>query len=85
LNTAMFKRGKICLVADIIQTVIEPLGNSRQVVFFVRDKMKNIYRVPKSEVVMMGVINSANKPSLKSAKQKRKDKKANRSIKAAAI
>ena len=85
MTTIMFKRGKICLVADIFNVVIEPLGNSRQVVFFCVDKLKNIYRVPKSEVVMMGVINSANKPSIKSAKQKRKDKKSNRRIKAAAI
>ena len=52
MTTIMFHRDKICLVADIILTVLEPLGNSRQVVFFCRDKAGNKYRVPKSEVVM---------------------------------
>ena len=66
MQTIMFKRGKICLVADIIQTVLEPLGNSRQVVFFCRDKSGNRYRVPKSEAVLM----SESKP--KKDKEKRR-------------
>jgi len=85
VQTIMFRKGKLCLVADVFNVVIEPLGNSRQVVFFCKSKDGHKYRVPKSEVVMMGVINSANKPSLKSAKQKRKGKKSNRRITAEAI
>jgi len=85
LQTIIIQRGGKRLLADIIQTVIEPLGNSRQVVFFCRDKAGNKYRVPKSEVVAKGVTNSANKPSIKSSKQKRKDKKSNRRITAEAI
>jgi len=80
----MFKREKP-IVADIFNVVIEPLGNTRQVVFFCQDKADNKYRVPKSEVVAKGVTNSANKPSIKSTKQKRKGKKSNRRITAAAI
>jgi len=67
LTTIMFRRGKTFLVADIILTALEPLGNSRQVVFFCRDKDGNKYRVPKSEVVVMG-----RKPESRSKKKKRK-------------
>ena len=84
MKTIIFRREKP-IVAEIFLTITEPLGNSREVVFFCKSKDGHKYRVPKSEVVMMGVINNANKPSLKSAKQKRKGKKSNRSIKAAAI
>lgn|GEM_PF-3914362 len=69
MTTIMFHRGKICLVADIIQTVLEPLDDKRQVVFFCRDKSGNKYRVPKSEVVLQG----ASKPERgKKDKKKRK-------------
>jgi hypothetical protein len=52
MTTIMFRRGSVCLVADIIQTVIEPLdAQTRQVVFFVRDSAGNKYRVQKSDVV----------------------------------
>ena len=67
MTTIMFRRGKTFLVADIILTALEPLGNSRQVVFFCRDKDGNKYRVPKSEVVVMG-----RKPESRSKKKKRK-------------
>lgn len=68
MTTIMFKRGKICLVADIFQTIIEPLDeNKRQVVFFCQSKDGKRYRVPKSEVVMM----SESKPK-KDKKKKRK-------------
>jgi len=54
MTTIMFKRGDICLVGDIILTALEPLGESRQVVFFCKDKSGNKYRVPKSEVLLRG-------------------------------
>lgn len=66
MTTIMFRRGKHCLVGEVILTVLEPLGNSRQVVFFCRDKAKKRYRVPKSEVISM----TTNKP--KKGKKKRK-------------
>lgn len=53
-QTIMFPRGKVFIVANIINVVIEPLGNSRQVVFFCIDKGGRKYRVPKSEVVSIG-------------------------------
>lgn len=68
MTTIMFRRGDKCLVADIFQTIIEPLDeHNRQVVFFCRDKLGNRYRVPKSEVVMRTEIKPA-----KSKKKKRK-------------
>ena len=85
MQTIIIQRGSKRLIVDIFNIVIEPLGNSRQVVFFCRDKMGNKYRVPKSEIVVKGVTNSANKPSLKSAKPKRKGKKSNRRIEAEAV
>jgi len=69
MTTIMFKREKP-IVADIFNVVLEPLGNSRQVVFFCKDKMKNIYRVPKSEVVAKCASQPASKP--KKDKKKRK-------------
>lgn len=50
-QTILFPRGKVHIAARVIKTVIEPLGNSRQVVFFCQDKAGTRYRVPKSEVV----------------------------------
>jgi len=54
-QTVMFPRKKNFIVANVISTVLEPLDNSntRQVVFFCQDKAKNIYRVPRSEVVKL--------------------------------
>ncbi len=52
----MFPRGKVFVAAKIIKTVIEPLGNSRQVVFFCQDKAGTRYRVPKSEAHSMCAI-----------------------------
>jgi len=69
LQTIMFRKGEVCPVADIILTVIEPLGNSRQVVFFCRDKMGNKYRVPKSEIVAKCVSKPENKPKEKKRKR----------------
>lgn len=50
-QTIMFPRGNVHVVANVIKTVLEPLGNTRQVVFFCQDKAGRKYRVPKSEVV----------------------------------
>lgn len=52
----LFPRGKTTIAATIIKTVLEPLdtGNGRQVVFFCQDKNGKRYRVPKSEVLLMG-------------------------------
>lgn len=52
----MFPRGKTFVAATIIKTVLEPLetGNGRQVVFFCQDKAGQKYRVPKSQVAVMG-------------------------------
>lgn len=59
MTTIMFRRGDKCLVAEIFQTIIEPLDETnRQVVFFCRDKLGNRYRVPKGEVVMKSEGNS---------------------------
>ena len=54
-QTVMFPRKKNFVTANIISTVLEPLDNSdvHQVVFFCQDKAKNIYRVPRSEVVKL--------------------------------
>lgn len=49
----MFLRNKTYVAAKIISTTIEPLGNSRQVVFFCQDVSGKRYRVPKSEVANM--------------------------------
>ena len=52
-QTVMFTRKKGFIVANIISTVLEPLGDSHQVVFFCKDKAGNKYRVPRSEVVRL--------------------------------
>ena len=51
-----FNREGRNIAATIIKTAIEPLDNSneRQVVFFCQDKAGKRYRVPKSEVLLMG-------------------------------
>lgn len=55
-QTILFPRGKVFIAAKIIKTVIEPLGNTRQVVFFAQDSGGNRYRVPKSEAHSMCAI-----------------------------
>jgi hypothetical protein len=52
----LFPRGKTIIAATIIKTVLEPLdtGNGRQVVFFCQDKTGKKYRVPRSDVLVMG-------------------------------
>ena len=50
----MFPRNGTHIAATIIQTVLEPLGDKRQVVFFCQDKSGKKYRVPKSEVAILG-------------------------------
>lgn len=49
-----FQREGRNILAEVIGTNIEPLGNTRQVVFFCRDSEGNRYRVPKSEVIVQG-------------------------------
>lgn len=71
MTTIMFKRGKVCLIADIFQTVIEPLDDKRQVVFFCQTKDGTRYRVPKSEVIAKCASQPASKPK-KEKKKKRK-------------
>ena len=68
----MFPRGKTFIAATIIKTVLEPLDNSdkHQVVFFVQDKAGRRYRVPKSQVAVMG-----SKPKEKKKGRGRKCKK----------
>ena len=67
MATIMFKREKP-IVADIFNVVLEPLGNSRQVVFFCQSKDGRRYRVPKSEVV----AKCASRPASKPKKEKKK-------------
>jgi len=68
-QTILFRRGDICLVGDIILTVLEPLGlDNRQVVYFCRDKGGNKYRVPRSEVLMRATVD---KPKKKEKKRRR--------------
>ena len=69
MQTIIIQRGGKRILADIIQTVLEPLGNSRQVVFFCKSKDGHKYRVPKSEVVARCVSKPENKPK---EKKKRK-------------
>ena len=69
----MFPRNGTYIAATIIKTVIEPLGNSRQVVFFCQDKGGSRYRVPKSEVAIMG-SKPREKPRVK-RKERKRDKK----------
>jgi hypothetical protein len=70
LQTIIIQRGGKRLLADIFNTVIEPLdANNRQVVYFCRDKSGNKYRVPKSEVVARCVSQSENKPKEKKRKR----------------
>ena len=52
MTTILLRRGTHCLVGELILTALEPLGESHQVVYFVRDKAGNKYRVPRSEVVL---------------------------------
>ena len=75
----MFPRGKTTIAATIIKTVLEPLdtGNGRQVVFFCQDKSGKKYRVPKSEVIAMGVSPIAAKPK---GKKKARGKKCKKSM-----
>ena len=69
MTTIMFRRGSVCLVADIIQTVTEPLdAQARQVVFFCKDSAGKKYRVEKSDVVAQ----CASRPESKIKKKKRK-------------
>ena len=70
----LFPRGKTIIAAKITKTVLEPLdtGNGRQVVFFCQDKAGKRYRVPKSEVIAMGVSPIAAKPK---GKKKARGKK----------
>ena len=69
MTTIMFRRGKLFLVADIIQTVLEPLDeHKRQVVYFCQDKAGKRYRVPKGDVVSTCIV----KPKVKAKKKKKK-------------
>jgi len=69
MTTIMFRRGDVCRVAEIFQTIIEPLDEyNRQVVFFCKDKSGRKYHVYKSEVLMTGVVES--KPKEKKKKRK---------------
>ena len=71
-RTIMFKRDKVFIVADIFQTVLEPLDDKkRQVVYFCRDSSGKKYRVPKSEVVMTSVVDKPKKAKTKKKKGKR--------------
>jgi hypothetical protein len=49
-----FNREGRNIFADIIKTAIEPLDNTHQVVFFCQDSDGYRYRVPKSDVLVMG-------------------------------
>lgn len=64
----LFPRGKTFVAATIIKTVLEPLDNSdkHQVVFFCQDKDGQRYRVPKSQVALMG-----SKPKEKKGRKKK--------------
>ena len=50
IQAIAFYRGDYKIIADILKTVIEPLGESHQVVFFCREGDR-VYRVPKSEAL----------------------------------
>ena len=68
MQTIIIQRGSKRLIVDIFNVVIEPLGNSRQVVFFCKSKDGHKYRVPKSDVV----AKCASQPASKTKKEKKK-------------
>lgn len=53
MQTIVFARQNRFIHADIISTTTEPLGSTRQVVFFCRDESGKLYRVPKREAVLL--------------------------------
>jgi len=70
--TIIFKRNSQNIMAEIFRTTIEPLdtGNGKQVVFFCQDANGRRYRVPKSEVLILG-----KQSKLKEKKTKKKARK----------
>jgi hypothetical protein len=71
-STIIFKRNGQNIIAKIFKTTIEPLdtGNGKQVVFFCQDANGRRYRVPKSEVLILG-----KQSKLKEKKTKKKARK----------
>ena len=71
-STIIFKRNGQNIIAKIFKTTIEPLdtGTGKQVVFFCQDANGRRYRVPKSEVLILG-----KQSKLKEKKTKKKARK----------
>jgi hypothetical protein len=71
-QSLIFRRDNQNIIAKIISVNIEPLdtGNGKQVVFFCQDANGRRYRVPKSEVLILG-----KQSKLKEKKTKKKARK----------
>ena len=67
MKQIIFHRQGKNVMAKIIRTTIEPIGNTRQVVFFCEDSGDKRYRVPKSEVIAKGVKPRSKKKARKLA------------------
>lgn len=75
----VFMKNNKAIVAKIIATVTEPLETSdtRQVVFFCKDKDGNKYRVPKNEMLARSANVKNNRKKVKAKRSKRERRKRN--------